>query len=112
HVHPLALDHDEPAADDLRGTDDGGLRRHRRRSRDRRPRGRGLTMAGREHVGFIGLGIMGRPMSLNLLRAGYPMTVHSRSAAPVEELVGEGARRAESPSEVAAASDDTVTVLP
>jgi 2-hydroxy-3-oxopropionate reductase len=65
-----------------------------------------------ERVGFIGLGIMGRPMSLNLLRAGYPMTVHSRSSPPVEEVVGEGATRASSPREVASASDIVITMLP
>src|SRR5205823_509402 len=106
------LDHDEPAADDLRGAAGGGLRHHRRRARDRRPRGEELTMAEEEHVGFIGLGIMGRPMSLNLLRAGYPMTVHSRSPAPVDELVEAGATRASSPREVAEASDVVITMLP
>jgi 2-hydroxy-3-oxopropionate reductase len=65
-----------------------------------------------ERVGFIGLGIMGRPMSLNLLRAGYPMTVHSRSPRPVDEVVGEGAARAWSPREVASASDVVITMLP
>ena len=69
-------------------------------------------MAELEHVGFIGLGIMGRPMSLNLLRAGYPMTVHSRSPAPVDELVEAGATRASSPREVAEASDVIITMLP
>ena len=44
-------------------------------------------------VGFIGLGIMGRPMALNLLKAGYPLTVHSRSRPPVDDLVAAGAAR-------------------
>jgi 3-hydroxyisobutyrate dehydrogenase-like beta-hydroxyacid dehydrogenase len=39
-------------------------------------------------VGFIGLGIMGRPMAKNLLKAGYALVVHSRSQRPVDELVG------------------------
>jgi len=65
-----------------------------------------------ERVGFIGLGIMGKPMSLNLLRAGYPMTVHSRSAPPVDEVVASGATRASSPREVAEASDIVITMLP
>ena len=65
-----------------------------------------------ERVGFIGLGIMGKPMALNLLRAGYPMTVHSRSSGPVDEVVGEGATRAASPREVASGSDVVITMLP
>ena len=46
-----------------------------------------------ETIGFIGLGIMGRPMALNLLRAGYSLVVHNRTRAKEEELVSEGARR-------------------
>jgi 2-hydroxy-3-oxopropionate reductase len=65
-----------------------------------------------ERVGFIGLGLMGRPMARNLLRAGYELIVHSRSAPPVEELVAEGAARAGSPAEAARASDVVVTMLP
>jgi 2-hydroxy-3-oxopropionate reductase len=65
-----------------------------------------------DRVGFIGLGIMGRPMARHLLDAGFPLTVHSRSPAPVDELVGAGAARAGSPAEVAAASDVLVTMLP
>ncbi len=44
-----------------------------------------------ERVGFIGLGIMGRPMARNLMAAGYPLTVHNRTAAKAEELVSGGA---------------------
>ena len=65
-----------------------------------------------ERVGFVGLGLMGKPMARNLLAAGHPLTVHSRSAAPVDELVAEGAARASTPAEVAAASDVTITMLP
>ena len=65
-----------------------------------------------ERIGFIGLGIMGRPMARHLLEAGVPMTVHSRSPGPVEELVAAGASGAGSPAEVAAASDIIVTMLP
>jgi 2-hydroxy-3-oxopropionate reductase len=65
-----------------------------------------------ERVGFIGLGIMGRPMARNLLTAGFDLTVHSRSAGPVDELVEAGASRASSPAEVAAANDVTITMLP
>lgn len=63
-------------------------------------------------LGFIGLGVMGRPMALNLLRAGYPLTVHSRSRPPVDELVTAGARAADSPCDVAAAVDIMITMLP
>jgi 2-hydroxy-3-oxopropionate reductase len=63
-------------------------------------------------VGFIGLGIMGRPMARNLLKAGYPLVVHSRSKAPVEEIVASGARSASSPAEVASQSEILITMLP
>jgi 2-hydroxy-3-oxopropionate reductase len=65
-----------------------------------------------ERLGFIGLGIMGRPMARHLLEAGYPLTVHSRSPGPVDELVEAGASRAGSPVEVADSSDIVVTMLP
>src|SRR5262245_54107201 len=63
-------------------------------------------------VGFIGLGIMGRPMAKNLLKAGYPLVVHSRSQGPVQELAGLGAKTASSPREVAGQVDVLVTMLP
>ena len=56
-------------------------------------------------VGVIGLGLMGRPMSMNILKAGYPLTVWNRTASRAEEQVAAGARLAKSPHEVAAASD-------
>jgi 2-hydroxy-3-oxopropionate reductase len=65
-----------------------------------------------ERIGFIGLGIMGRPMARNLLAAGFPVTVHSRSAGPVEALVETGATRADGPAQVAASTDITITMLP
>ncbi len=65
-----------------------------------------------ERIGFIGLGIMGKPMASNLLVAGFDVTVHSRSAGPVEELVGAGATRAQDSAAVAAASDIAITMLP
>jgi 2-hydroxy-3-oxopropionate reductase len=65
-----------------------------------------------DRIGFIGLGIMGRPMARNLLAAGFDMTAHSRSPGPVDELVAAGAARAASPAAVAAASDVTLTMLP
>jgi len=55
---------------------------------------------------------MGRPMALNLLKAGFPLVVHSRSRPPVDELVAAGAARAESPAEVARRATRIVTMLP
>ena len=63
-------------------------------------------------VGFIGLGIMGRPMAKNLLKAGFPLIVHSRSRGPVEELVQAGAKAASTPREVAAQADVLFAMLP
>ena len=65
-----------------------------------------------ERIGFIGLGIMGKPMAGNLLKAGYSLVVHNRSRAAVEELVAQGATAASSPKEVAEQSDVVVTMLP
>lgn len=62
-------------------------------------------------VGFIGLGIMGRPMALNLVKAGHKLMVHSRSPGPVEELVAAGARRG-GVVEIAQACDVVITMLP
>src|SRR5262249_18603421 len=63
-------------------------------------------------IGFIGLGIMGRPMARNLVKAGYPLVVHNRSRASVDELVKDGAKAGVSPREVAAQSDVLITMLP
>jgi 2-hydroxy-3-oxopropionate reductase len=63
-------------------------------------------------VGFVGLGIMGKPMARNLLNAGYALVVHNRSRAAVDELVRDGAEEAWSPREVAARSDVVITMLP
>ena len=63
-------------------------------------------------IGFIGLGIMGRPMARNLLKAGYPLVVHSRSPGPVEEIVKAGATAAASSKDVAAQCDVLITMLP
>ena len=56
-------------------------------------------------LGFIGLGAMGRPMALNLMKAGYAMTVYARRADAAAPVVAAGARKAESPAQVASASD-------
>ena len=63
-------------------------------------------------LGFIGLGIMGRPMAKNLLKAGYPLVVHSRSKAPVDDLTTAGARSAPSPKAVTEQVDVLITMLP
>ncbi len=62
-------------------------------------------------VGFIGLGIMGQPMALNVLRAGYPLTVWNRTRSKADPLLAEGARWADSPAEVARASDVIITIV-
>ena len=64
-------------------------------------------------VGFIGLGIMGRPMAKNLMDAGYELVVHNRSPEKAEELAEEGnATAAGSPRDVAEACDIVITMLP
>jgi 2-hydroxy-3-oxopropionate reductase len=65
-----------------------------------------------EKIGFVGLGLMGRPMARNLLEAGYELVVHNRSRGKIEELVAEGAEAAESPKEVADNSGIIFTMLP
>src|SRR5262245_46565949 len=63
-------------------------------------------------IGFIGLGIMGKPMAKNLLKAGFPVVVHNRSRAKVDEVAKEGATPATSPKEVASAAEIVITMLP
>jgi 2-hydroxy-3-oxopropionate reductase len=63
-------------------------------------------------VGFIGLGIMGKPMARNLIKAGYSLVVHNRSRTAVDELSKEGAQPAASSQEVAARSEILITMLP
>jgi len=65
-----------------------------------------------ERIGFIGLGIMGKPMAARLVRAEFPMIVHNRSSEAADELADEGAEVAGSPREVAEGSDVVVTMLP
>lgn len=65
-----------------------------------------------EKVGFVGLGIMGKPMARNLMEAGYELVVNNRSQESVDELAGEGAEAAGSPREVAEKSDIIITMLP
>ncbi|GAP05609.1 3-hydroxyisobutyrate dehydrogenase [Anaerolinea thermolimosa] len=63
-------------------------------------------------VGYIGLGIMGKAMARNILKAGFPLVVHNRSRSAVDELVSEGAEAASSPAEVAEKVDVVFTNLP
>jgi 3-hydroxyisobutyrate dehydrogenase len=63
-------------------------------------------------VGFVGLGIMGRPMARNLLKAGFELTVFSRTRAAVDALRADGANSASSPAQVAARSQLVITMLP
>ena len=65
-----------------------------------------------EKIGFVGLGIMGKPMARNLLKAGYDLTVYDIVGEAVEEVVGDGAAPASSSKEVAAATDKIITMLP
>ena len=63
-------------------------------------------------IGFIGLGVMGKPMARNLLKHGFSLVVHSRSHAPVDELVAAGAVAAPNPAEVAQRATRVITMLP
>jgi len=63
-------------------------------------------------IGFVGLGIMGKPMSKNLLKAGYKLVVYDIVPAAVEEVKKAGAEVGASPSDVASKSDVIITMLP
>jgi 2-hydroxy-3-oxopropionate reductase len=63
-------------------------------------------------IGFIGLGIMGKPMARNLLKAGYSLVIHNRSRAAADELSKEGAEVSMSAQEVASRSEVVITMLP
>jgi 2-hydroxy-3-oxopropionate reductase len=68
-----------------------------------------------ETIGFIGLGVMGKPMAQNLIKAGHQLIVHSRSRGPVDELVAAGAAAARSPApiaELARQASIIITMLP
>jgi len=65
-----------------------------------------------QKIGYIGLGLMGKSMARNILKSGFPLVVHNRSCAAVDELVKEGAQSASSPCEVAAQVDVVFTNLP
>src|SRR5687768_12660355 len=63
-------------------------------------------------VGFIGLGVMGRPMARNLLKRGFAVIAHNRSRAPVDEIVAAGATAASTPADVARHTTRIITMLP
>ncbi|PWM25453.1 MAG: 2-hydroxy-3-oxopropionate reductase [Oscillospiraceae bacterium] len=63
-------------------------------------------------IGFIGLGIMGKPMSKNLIKAGHELVVYNRSRPAIDELVAAGAAAGASSADVAARSDVVITMLP
>jgi len=63
-------------------------------------------------IGYIGLGLMGKSIARNILKAGFPLIVHNRSRGAVAELVAEGASEAHSPAEIAAQVDVVFTNLP
>jgi 2-hydroxy-3-oxopropionate reductase len=63
-------------------------------------------------IGFIGLGIMGRPMAHNLLKVGFPVVVHNRHQGVTDEFIAAGATAGDRPRDIAAASDVVITMLP
>ena len=63
-------------------------------------------------VGYIGLGLMGKPIAQNIMRAGFPLVVHNRSRAAMDELVKGGAISADNPADVAKQVDIIFTNLP
>jgi 2-hydroxy-3-oxopropionate reductase len=65
-----------------------------------------------EKVGFIGLGTMGKPMARNLIKAGYPLVLLTRTRAKAEDLIREGGVWADTPRQVARQSDVVITMLP
>lgn len=66
----------------------------------------------KKNIGFIGLGIMGKPMALNLIKAGHRLTVYDINQEAVEALVNSGAVAASSPIEVGESSEIVITMLP
>ena len=65
-----------------------------------------------EQIGFIGLGVMGRPMAGHLLAAGHKLTVNNRSRAAADELIAAGAQMRNTPADVAREADIVITMLP
>src|SRR5207253_7756414 len=69
------------------------------------------SAAAPQKMGLIGLGLMGRPMAMNLIKAGHSLKVWNRTASRAEELVAAGATLAKSPQDVAAAADFLLTMV-
>ena len=65
-----------------------------------------------ERIGFIGLGAMGKPMTQNLMKAGYPVNVMTRTRSKIEDLLAQGAVWCNTPKEIAQKSDVVITMLP
>lgn len=65
-----------------------------------------------ERIGFIGLGVMGRPMAAHLSQKGHRLTVHTRTRRVADDLISAGATWADSPAGVARAADIVITMLP
>src|SRR5262245_29488158 len=74
--------------------------------------GRMVAMMDTPRLGFIGLGIMGRPMAGHLLDAGYPLVVTTRTPSTADELLARGAAWAATAAEIAGATDVVITMLP
>ena len=62
-------------------------------------------------VGFIGLGIMGMPMARNLIKAGFEVVVYNRTTSKAEQMVSEGAKKADSPKELATETPVVITIV-
>src|ERR1700682_6381562 len=75
------------------------------------PEGEGVSLPAM-HVGFVGLGKMGRPMTQRLLAAGHTVHVFNRSRAPVDALASEGATPADTAAQVAQRAEVVMTALP
>ena len=70
-----------------------------------------MTRVSQTPIGFIGLGIMGRPMAGHLLKAGHPLTVYNRTRSKTAELQAQGAVVADSPAEVAQRSEVVIIMV-
>src|ERR671937_1544623 len=65
-----------------------------------------------ETIGFIGLGVMGKPMAKNLIKAGHSLVVYNRSRAAIIEVAAAGAKAAASPADVARQTTIVITMVP
>jgi 2-hydroxy-3-oxopropionate reductase len=87
------------------------LKASRYESHEKTPVKKRSAMAS-ETIGFIGLGVMGKPMAKNLIKKGHQLVVHSRTRASVDEVAAAGAAAATSPADVARQSTLVITMLP